>query len=125
MWRQVILVAISSGAGGALRYLLGRGVQALGAGPLPVATLLANLVGCGLIGYVSGVASRQGALSTEAALMLTTGFCGGFTTFSAFAWENVQLLRSGSPVTALAYMLASVALGILAAWAGQRLACPA
>jgi CrcB protein len=121
----MILVAISSGAGGALRFLVGRWVLAQFGAPPPLATGLVNLVGCGLIGYVSGLASRHGGLSPEAALMLTTGFCGGFTTFSAFAWENLQLLRSGSPLPALAYMLTSVGLGILAAWAGLRLASPA
>lgn len=124
MWRQAILVAVSSGAGGALRFLVGRWIQALVGGAPPLATLVVNLVGCGVIGYVSGLSSRQGALSPATALMLTAGFCGGFTTFSAFAWENLQLLRTGSPGTAIAYMLASVGLGVLAAWAGLRMAGP-
>jgi len=122
IWRNAIWVAMASGAGGALRYLVGRWLQPVAGNGFPLATLLVNLTGCLLIGIFSGLSIRQGGLlSPQASLLLTTGFCGGFTTFSAFAWENVQLLRSGNPATAILYISASFALGLAAAWAGLLL----
>jgi CrcB protein len=113
---------MASGAGGALRYLVGRWLQPVAGNGFPLATLLVNLTGCLLIGIFSGLSIRQGGLlSPQASLLLTTGFCGGFTTFSAFAWENVQLLRSGNPATAILYISASFSLGLAAAWAGLLL----
>jgi CrcB protein len=121
MWRNAIWVAMASGAGGALRYLAGRWVQPSAGNGFPLATLLVNLLGCLLIGIFSGLSARQGGLSPQTSLLLTTGFCGGFTTFSAFAWENVQMLRSGNAMNAILYIIASLALGLAAAWAGLLL----
>ena len=121
MWRNAIWVAMASGAGGALRYLVGRWLPPPAGNGFPLSTLLVNLSGCLLIGIFSGLSARQGGLSPQASLLLTTGFCGGFTTFSAFAWENVQMLRSGNPATAILYTSASLALGLAATWAGLQL----
>lgn len=121
MWRHALWVAISSGAGGALRYLAGRWLSAHYPGPFPLHTFLVNITGCLIMGAVSGLSSRHGTITPETALVLTSGFCGGFTTFSAFAWENVQLLRSDSPLLAWAYIFASIVLGLTAAWAGMQL----
>lgn len=121
MWRNAIWVAMASGAGGALRYLAGRWLQPAAGNGFPLSTLLVNLTGCLLIGIFSGLSTRQGGLSPQTSLLLTTGFCGGFTTFSAFAWENVQMLRSGNSMYAILYMGASLVLGLAAAWAGMLL----
>lgn len=122
MWRNAIWVAMASGAGGALRYLVGRWLQPPAGNGFPLSTLFVNIAGCLLIGIFSGLSTRQGGLAPQASLLLTTGFCGGFTTFSAFAWENLQLMRSGNPAMALLYTSASLALGLGAAWAGMMLA---
>lgn len=121
LWKNAIWVAMASGAGGALRYLAGRWLQSIPIGAFPLPTLLVNTGGCLLMGVVSGLSARQGGLSPQTALLLTTGFCGGFTTFSAFAWENLQLMRTGSQPMAALYILASIALGLGAAWAGLQL----
>lgn len=119
--RSALLVALSSGAGGALRYLTGRWLQPVMSGTFPLATFCVNLAGCLLIGYVSGLSSRPNGLSPALTLLLTTGFCGGFTTFSAFSWENIQLIRSGHWAAAIMYISASLTLGLLAAWMGWQL----
>ncbi|MBA3772018.1 MAG: fluoride efflux transporter CrcB [Ramlibacter sp.] len=88
----------------------------------PVATLIVNLVGCALIGVLAGWFERNAALGAGLRLFLLTGVLGGFTTFSAFGLETITLLRRGEPALALAYVAASVVLGLLAVWLGLRLA---
>jgi CrcB protein len=70
---------------------------------------------------VFGYAGRTGNWGTNTLLLLTTGFCGGFTTMSAFAYENINLMRTGAYTAVLAYITATVSLGILAAWLGLEL----
>lgn len=119
---NILLVAGGSAAGGVLRYLLGRWIQHLWARPFPLGTLLVNLAGCLLIGIFYGHSIRSGQSAQGTTLLLTTGFCGGFTTFSAFAYENILLMREGAYPEVLLYMAASACIGILAAWAGLALA---
>lgn len=121
LFRSVLLVALSSGMGGVLRYLTGRWLQPLSTGNFPWATFCVNGAGCLMIGIVAGLSSRPTALSPALALLLSTGFCGGFTTFSAFSWENIQLMRSGQWVVAGIYISASLTLGLLAAWMGWQI----
>ncbi|MFM7773793.1 MAG: fluoride efflux transporter CrcB [Candidatus Kapaibacterium sp.] len=86
-------------------------------GSFPIATLVVNVVGCLIIGSVYG-SLAQTKLSSSAVAFLTTGFCGGFTTFSAFSMETVTLLRDGHTTMAMLYGVLSVALGIVATGIG-------
>ena len=110
-----------SAAGGMLRHLAGRWIHSLWPHAFPLPTLLVNGVGCLLIGMVVGLASRTGSIGANALLLLTTGFCGGFTTMSAFAYENVALMRMGAYTQVLAYITATVTFGLLATWLGLEL----
>ena len=114
------LVAAGGGAGAVARYLMQQYVQ--GRWPLawPVGTGAVNALGCLLAGLVLGVLERQ-QLGEAWRLLLITGVCGGFTTFSAFALENVALLREGSVGLAALYAGGSVAVGVLLAAAGYWL----
>jgi CrcB protein len=86
----------------------------------PWATLAINVAGSLLLGILMGAfPSADEAWRVRA--LLAVGFCGGFTTFSAFSYETLLLLQRGSPATALAYTGASVAAGVLAAWLGLRM----
>jgi CrcB protein len=84
-------------------------------------TFLINLIGCFIIGMIYAIASRNATTGSEIKLLLATGFCGGFTTFSAFAFENLELFKSGQYLTALLYIILSVVLGILAVILGAYL----
>jgi CrcB protein len=80
---------------------------------LPIATLMVNLVGCFLIGLLFGWSQRNEWFSSDSWLILATGFCGGFTTFSAFALENVNLFTKGQSLVSITYTAASVIGGVL------------
>ena len=103
------MVALGGMAGSVLRYgayLLFRGPQ------FPYATLLVNTVGSLLIGLILGYYNKAGEADQSMHLLLATGLCGGFTTFSAFSNENYQLLNNGHYTTALLYIAATLVLGL-------------
>ncbi|MEJ8804196.1 fluoride efflux transporter CrcB [Pontibacter sp. H249] len=114
-----MLLAVGAGSfiGGSFRYLLALLIQNRSAVAFPFATLTVNIVGCFLIGLVFGLGVK-GNISPEWRLFLATGILGGFTTFSAFSYESVNMLQSGQVGSALTYILASVLLGLLATFAG-------
>jgi fluoride exporter len=114
MTRIILIVAAGSALGGVARFLVGRWVHETFQISFPLGTLIINVTGSFLIGIFYAWAVK-GTISEETRLMLTAGFCGGFTTFSTFAWENLELLRNGHALQALTYSLASVVLGIGAA----------
>lgn len=94
----------------------------LGAQAFPWATFLINVTGSFLIGLIAELYHAQVFSSVTWRLALVTGLLGGYTTFSAFSLENLQLLRNGAVGSALAYAVGSVVLGVSAAWLGMRLA---
>jgi CrcB protein len=120
MLRDILYVAGGSALGGVLRLLAGRSVRLWIQTAYPWPTFIVNILGCFAIGWIHAWASRQPAFRPELLLLLTTGLCGGFTTFSAFAQENILLMKSGGHMTALCYVVFSVAGGLLATWAGMQ-----
>ena len=105
--------------GGGARYLVNKAVQEWVAVAFPWGTMAVNVAGCFLIGLLSGL-SLGGQISPTTKLILVTGFCGGFTTFSTFMNENLLLGRDGSILSAVLYTLLSLALGLLAVVAGYQ-----
>lgn len=120
----IFTVFIGSGLGGACRYLAGKWIQALVPHALfPAGTFAVNVLGCLVIGLLYGLINRGALPNPELRLLLTVGFCGGFTTFSTFINEG-YLLFSGSfnhTLIALGYLLASVAAGFLMLYVGYYL----
>lgn len=114
--KQLLLVFLGGGAGSVLRYLISKNLnQASG---IPIGTLTVNIFGSLLIGAILGLGLKQGYLSTNTTLLLATGFCGGFTTFSAFAFENQEFLKTGNFLAFGVYTIASIGLGIGAVFLG-------
>lgn len=119
MIKQLIAVGIGGGAGSILRFLVSVATRKHYDGTFPVATFMVNLSGCFLIGLLIGLIGQQASANNHLKLLLITGFCGGYTTFSAFASENIQLIQNNQLIVSLAYTLASVLLGVLMVWAGM------
>ena len=120
MLQNVLIVGAGSFVGGVLRYLISVSMRGVGAG-FPWATLLVNVVGCLLIGLAYGLCARYANPSQQLCLLLTTGLCGGFTTFSTFANESLSLLQGGNIGAFVGYVLLSVIGGLLAVFAGASL----
>jgi CrcB protein len=118
MLRSYVLVALGSALGGVARVALSGGIYRRWGTSWPWGTLAVNLVGCFLIGVLFGWAEVRFRLSPGTRLFLMAGFCGGFTTFSTFALESSQLLKSGAPLAALVYAMSSVVLGVTLFWTG-------
>lgn len=119
--KNILLVLVGSAAGGSLRYVTALMVQSKNTTQFPMGTFLINLIGCFVIGMVYAIAARNATTGSDIRLLLATGFCGGFTTFSAFAFENLELFKSGMHLTAFLYIILSVVLGILAVVLGASL----
>ena len=123
MLKNILLVALGGAAGSVARYLLSKAIQDTAATAFPWGTMAVNVAGCLLIGLLYGLASGDGTrLGADLKLMLTVGFCGGFTTFSTFANESLTLAKTGDALLSAAYIGSSVALGVLAVMAGAQLA---
>lgn len=116
---SILLVGLGSFLGGTCRYLSSISLGRILPGVFPFATFIINIVGCFLIGAFYSLAENGNWLSPNVRLFLTVGFCGGFTTFSTFSNEILQLFRSGNVLTAALYAAASVFLGVLSAWVGS------
>ena len=118
--KQVLLVFIGGGFGSVLRYLLGKYLNNSETG-IPYGTFTANILGSLLIGLILGFAIKNDTLSSNQTILLATGFCGGFTTFSTFAYENHVMLKSGDFMNFAIYTIVSFAVGFLAVFLGMYL----
>ena len=114
---MLLWIALGGAAGSVLRYLIGGAAQKLSGVPFPVGTFVVNVTGCFLIGIFA-----QHYMNTQThphvRALLITGFCGGYTTFSAFSLETVGLFEGGEYAKAAAYILLSMTLSVAATFAG-------
>ncbi|WP_336066167.1 fluoride efflux transporter CrcB [Mesoflavibacter sp. CH_XMU1404-2] len=119
--KQLVLVFIGGGFGSVLRFIIGKWLNSNQSG-IPYGTFLANILGSLLIGFILGYALKNNSLNENQSLLLATGFCGGFTTFSTFAYENHLFLKSGDFTSFAVYTIASFIIGFLAVFLGMWLA---
>lgn len=115
MFLNLLLVGLGGAAGSILRYLCQRSLNV----GFPFGTLMVNILGCFLIGLLWGLSFR--GMDEPKKLLWITGFCGGFTTFSAFTQEGLVLMEAQRWVLFLIYISASVVCGLVATYAGYKL----
>lgn len=115
--KNLLLVFVGGGFGSALRYVIGKYLNSTNSG-FPWGTFTANVLGSLLIGIILGFAVKNNSLNSNQTLLLATGFCGGFTTFSTFTYENHALIKSGDFTSFAIYTIASFVIGFLAVFLG-------
>ena len=120
--RDFFIVGLGSFIGGGSRFIVSKLASSFFAMSFPVGTFAVNLLGCFIIGFVSSLPSTLSWLSPQGRLLLTTGFCGGLTTFSTFMKENLSLASNQDYLVFFFYLVGSFALGLLFVWAGVALA---
>lgn len=116
--RLIWYVALGGAAGSVMRYLVGVAIQSRSGVDFPAGTLLVNLTGCLLLGFLIRYALATPAITPEFRALLTTGLCGGYTTFSTFGYETVALIQDGDWRRAALYVGLSVGGSILSVGLG-------
>ena len=120
---KILAVALGGALGSVSRYLLGTWAQNISRSiDFPYGTLTVNLIGCFVIGFLSQLVEARGAFTSESRLLIFIGVLGGFTTFSSFGNDTVNLLRDGEMVNALVNVGANVIVGLFLVWLGRAAA---
>jgi CrcB protein len=118
MFRTILIIGIGGFIGSVLRYLGQLAAGKMFPPSFPMGTFLVNIFGCFLIGIVFAMSEKGNLLTAEMRLFLAVGFCGGFTTFSTFAADNLMLMKDNSIGLMLLNIAGSVVLGIFAVYLG-------
>lgn len=119
MVKELLFVGLGGGLGSILRYLTTTFIQKYAQTLFPLATFFVNIAGCFLVGILWGLFEKYALLNNELRLLLVVGFCGGYTTFSAFSAESLALFESGNYLILCGYIVASIVMGLSAVWLGN------
>lgn len=121
MIKELLFIGIGGGIGSIMRFCISKFYHKTAPYDFPVGTFIVNIIGCLLIGLFLGWSYKNNWFNSELKFLLITGFCGGFTTFSAFSLENFHLYQQGNYLTMIVYITLSIVLGFAAVWLGLLL----
>ncbi|CAN5415379.1 fluoride efflux transporter CrcB [soil metagenome] len=116
--KQLLLIAGGGAAGSVLRYLMALGVYGIFGRAFPYGTLVVNISGCFIMGLLAAILLERVTYANELRGLLLIGFLGGYTTFSSFAVETLNLVENGEMMLACTNVLLSVVLCLVAVWLG-------
>lgn len=119
---KLLWIAVGGAAGSVLRYALAGVVQNWSGGTFPLGTMVVNLIGCLVMGFLGYVLTEYWLIREEYRLALLFGLLGGFTTFSTFGWDALRMASDGETARAILYITVSNVGGLFGVWAGYRLA---
>ena len=117
MLKEIIAVFVGGGLGSVLRFLVNK-IEIISEHNFPYSTFISNFLGCFILGLVLGYFIKNENPNSILFVFLTVGLCGGFTTFSSFSNESLQLIQNGEIFTFLAYLLSSLIVGIISVYGG-------
>ena len=120
MLKEIIAVFIGGGLGSVLRFLVNK-IEIVSENNFPYSTFISNFLGCFILGLVLGYFIKNENPNSILFVFLTVGVCGGFTTFSSFSNESLQLIQNGQIFTFLIYLLVSLVVGILSVYGGATI----
>ena len=122
MLKDFIIVGIGSFFGGGMRFLVAKAMQMFTTVSFPLGTFAVNVLGCFLIGFLSGLPLHSNYVSPTTRLLLITGFCGSFTTFSTFMHDSTTLLKGEHFIMLFLYLVASFVVGLALVFVGNAVA---
>jgi len=120
MLRTLLVIGTGGFLGSVLRFLVGQGMQRVFNTMFPIGTMTVNIIGSFIIGVVYSLAERENLINPEMRMFLAVGFCGGFTTFSSFAFDQLNLLKDSGFLYLSLYLGGSVFLGLLSVYLGTQ-----
>ena len=117
MFREMVAIFVGGGIGSIIRYLITK-ISFFSFNSFPYSTFISNIIGCFILGLALTYFMKNDSQNSTIFLFIAVGFCGGFTTFSTFSSEGLELLNNGNLITFIVYTFTSIFLGIVAVYLG-------
>ena len=120
MFREMVAIFVGGGIGSIIRYLITK-ISFFSFNSFPYSTFISNIIGCFILGLALTYFMKNDSQNSTIFIFIAVGFCGGFTTFSTFSSEGLELLNNGNLITFIVYTFTSIFLGIIAVYLGASI----
>ena len=120
MFREIVAVFVGGGIGSIIRYLISK-ISFFSFNSFPYSTFISNIIGCFILGLALTYFMKNDSQNSTIFIFIAFGFCGGFTTFSTFSSEGLELVNNGNLITFIVYTFTSIFLGIIAVYLGASI----